>query len=342
MKIVRLTLVVDFGSQVLLERLVRLGEIVLHHVEESLVCLLRDPRVSHDQCAIFDQRFGRLYGRESASTLVVGVAQRGAMAHLARFFCDSRRVFRLSVDVEIDYRQHRGRIGELGVVSASSAGSGPTSRLVRLALHRVRVSPHLEKAIPRLNLRLPLRGQHIPPVFLPPVLFALAAYRTPWLLEGEGGVSMTEIHDVPALVAPSWVVAYANGPSSRRAAGVLPAELTPQPCIGPAQIGNTIQIFLLGVFTTMFARYASAGELRRHGTLGQVALWSSLVLNWIYTGLCVYESYYAAGESACPSQLRHSQNFDFCFSSQFPRNARFTTFSTDARSESRSLSLEVL
>ncbi|KAG0658109.1 hypothetical protein C6P46_006068 [Rhodotorula mucilaginosa] len=74
---------------------------------------------------------------------------------------------------------------------------------------------------------------------------------------------MTDIQDVPALIAPPW-------------------------------IGNTIQIFLLGVFTTMFARYASAGELRRHGTLGQVALWSSLVLNWVYTGLCVYESYYAA------------------------------------------------
>ncbi|TKA58334.1 hypothetical protein B0A53_00072 [Rhodotorula sp. CCFEE 5036] len=84
---------------------------------------------------------------------------------------------------------------------------------------------------------------------------------------------MTDIQDVPALIAPPWVVAYAYG---------------------PAQIGNTIQIFLLGVFTTMFARYASAGELRRHGTLGQVALWSSLVLNWVYTGLCVYESYYAA------------------------------------------------
>lgn len=113
---------------------------------------------------------------------------------------------------------------------------------------------------------------------------------------------MTDIQDVPALVAPAWVVAYAYGlsvlkktRSNRAHAGRT--DFT-NLCTGPAQIGNTIQIFLLGVFTTMFARYASAGELRRHGTLGQVALWSSLVLNWIYTGLCVYESYYAAGESA--------------------------------------------
>lgn len=67
MQIAMLTLIVDFGSQVLLKCLVRLGEVILHHVEEPLVRLLRDPRVSHDQCAILDQRLGRLYRRESAS-----------------------------------------------------------------------------------------------------------------------------------------------------------------------------------------------------------------------------------------------------------------------------------
>ncbi|GAA5867205.1 hypothetical protein JCM3774_002373 [Rhodotorula dairenensis] len=84
---------------------------------------------------------------------------------------------------------------------------------------------------------------------------------------------MSDLRDVPALTAPSWVVAYAYG---------------------PAQIGYTVQIFLLGVFVTMFARYARDGELRNHGKLGQVALWSSLILNIIYTAMCIYESYYAA------------------------------------------------
>lgn len=104
---------------------------------------------------------------------------------------------------------------------------------------------------------------------------------------------MTDIQDVPALLAPSWVVAYAYG---------------------PAQIGNTIQIFLLGVFTTMFVRYASAGELRRHGRLGQVALWSSLVLNWIYTGLCVYETYYAADKRSRPFAPGAFAELDLCTS----------------------------
>lgn len=47
----------------------------------------------------------------------------------------------------------------------------------------------------------------------------------------------------------------------------------------------------------MFARYARDGELRNHGRLGQVALWASLGLNIVYTAMCIYESYYAAGEA---------------------------------------------
>lgn len=77
-------------------------------------------------------------------------------------------------------------------------------------------------------------------------------------------------------------------------------------------MGYTAQILLLGVFTTLFGGYAVSGELERHRLLGRVALWASLALNWGYTGLCVYESYVAAGESAvapstqiCPLALRH-------------------------------------
>lgn len=73
-----LTLVVDFWSQVLLKCLGRLREIILHDVEEPLVGLLRDSRVSHDQSAILDQRLGRLYGWESASTPVVDELSREA------------------------------------------------------------------------------------------------------------------------------------------------------------------------------------------------------------------------------------------------------------------------
>ena len=61
-------------------------------------------------------------------------------------------------------------------------------------------------------------------------------------------------------------------------------------------MGYTAQILLLGVFTTLFGGYAISGELERHRLLGRVALWTSLVLNWGYTGLCVYESYVAAGK----------------------------------------------
>lgn len=64
----------------------------------------------------------------------------------------------------------------------------------------------------------------------------------------------------------------------------------------------------------MFVRYASAGELRRHGRLGQVALWSSLVLNWIYTGLCVYETYYAAGKRSRPFAPGAFAELDLCTS----------------------------
>jgi hypothetical protein len=65
-------------------------------------------------------------------------------------------------------------------------------------------------------------------------------------------------------------------------------------------MGYTAQILLLGVFTTLFGGYAISGELERHRLLGRIALWASLVLNWGYTGLCVYESYVAAGESRSP------------------------------------------
>ena len=65
-------------------------------------------------------------------------------------------------------------------------------------------------------------------------------------------------------------------------------------------MGYTAQILLLGVFTTLFGGYAISGELERHRLLGRIALWASLVLNWGYTGLCVSESYVAAGESRSP------------------------------------------
>lgn len=60
-------------------------------------------------------------------------------------------------------------------------------------------------------------------------------------------------------------------------------------------MGEIGQVLLLGVFTTLFSEYAVSGELRRHRMLGRIALWTSLVLNWGYTGLCVYELYVGAG-----------------------------------------------
>ncbi|GAA5879752.1 hypothetical protein JCM3774_000176 [Rhodotorula dairenensis] len=79
--------------------------------------------------------------------------------------------------------------------------------------------------------------------------------------------------DVPAMQAPQWVANYSMGPQT---------------------MGEIGQVLLLGVFTTLFCHYAVSGELKRHRLLGRVALWTSLVLNWGYTGLCVYELYVGA------------------------------------------------
>lgn len=98
--------------------------------------------------------------------------------------------------------------------------------------------------------------------------------------------------DVPALQAPQYVATYS---------------------LGPQQMGYTAQILLLGVFTTLFGGYAISGELERHRLLGRVALWTSLVLNWGYTGLCVYESYVAAVSQHRTSQILISSNIAWQF-----------------------------
>ncbi|BGP54320.1 hypothetical protein JCM8202_000752 [Rhodotorula sphaerocarpa] len=77
----------------------------------------------------------------------------------------------------------------------------------------------------------------------------------------------------PFYLAPQDVATYANG---------------------PAQAGYSAQILLLGVFSTLFGSYAASGELRRHRALGRFTLWLSLALNWVYTGLCFWESWIAA------------------------------------------------
>lgn len=78
-------------------------------------------------------------------------------------------------------------------------------------------------------------------------------------------------------------------------------------CTGPAQAGYSAQILLLGVFSTLFGSYAASGELRRHRALGRFTLWLSLAVNWVYTGLCFWESWIAAGES------KPSLKFAFCW-----------------------------
>lgn len=117
--------------------------------------------------------------------------------------------------------------------------------------------------------------------------------------------------DETGLLAPQWVANYALGAWNTTAGiCVSGADVLTGTEAGPAQIGYTGQIWLLGVFTTAFSAYGLRGELRRHRALGRLALWLVFGLNWAFTGLCVYESYVSARKESLPRDgLVHGKAF---------------------------------
>lgn len=69
----RRTLVVNLGPQVFPQPRLVLGEVVFQQVEEALVGVLRHGRVTQDEGAVLDERFGGLQGaRGSANKLTRG------------------------------------------------------------------------------------------------------------------------------------------------------------------------------------------------------------------------------------------------------------------------------
>lgn len=94
----------------------------------------------------------------------------------------------------------------------------------------------------------------------------------------------------------------------------LPGPCPPVPCHnppGPSQIAYQAQAIIFAFFVSQFYNYCKSGEMASHNKAGRVALWVSLVLNFVYTALCVYENYIAAGTSSFPFSVPSISFFRF-------------------------------
>jgi hypothetical protein len=67
-----------------------------------------------------------------------------------------------------------------------------------------------------------------------------------------------------------------------------------------------VQLLLYSSFVTQLGHYVRSGEFATHNKVGKIALGMSLLLNSAYTGLVMWEIYYAGGASSALCCVRGS------------------------------------
>ncbi|GAA5836890.1 hypothetical protein JCM9279_007691 [Rhodotorula babjevae] len=70
--------------------------------------------------------------------------------------------------------------------------------------------------------------------------------------------------------------------------------------MGPTSCGYNVQMLLYGAFVCAFFEGWRSGALHAQSRPARLLLWASLGLNTVYVGICVYESFDAAGERSVP------------------------------------------